>query len=237
MQDDKDIIFAPIKGRVYKYLIDNNITQSYFFEKTGVSPSSFKSKAKLSEFGGEILARIAAEFPEISPDWLLLGREKHINELRDITFSYIQKGKTVEKKHETQLIPLYDFPATAGLKELLVDNSRNIIEHISIPNLPKVDGAVTITGDSMYPLLKSGDIIVFKEVKNLEYLSYGEIHILSYCIDGDEYTVVKYVKKSEEKGYIQLVSYNTHHSPQDIPVSAIRAIGIVKASIRYNTMH
>lgn len=66
-------IFAPIKGRVHKYLQDNNIPQSSFFEKVGVSQSTFRGKASESEFGGDSIAKILAIYPSISPDWLLLG--------------------------------------------------------------------------------------------------------------------------------------------------------------------
>ena len=35
---------------------------------------------------------------------------------------------------------------------------------IVIPNIPVCDGAVYVSGDSMYPILKSGDIVGFKSI-------------------------------------------------------------------------
>jgi phage repressor protein C with HTH and peptisase S24 domain len=41
------------------------------------------------------------------------------------------------------------------------------LEQILIPHLPKCDGAFYVTGDGMYPLLKSGDLVLYKEIKVL----------------------------------------------------------------------
>ena len=88
----------------------------------------------------------------------------------------------------------------------------------------------------MYPLLKSGDIVIFKEVGDTNYMSYGEMYLVDYCLNNDDYLVIKYVQRSEIEGHIKLVSYNTHHEPLDIPTASIRAIAIIKASVRLNTL-
>lgn len=53
---------------------------------------------------------------------------------------------------------------------------------------------------------------------------------------GEEYIVVKYIQKSEREGYVKLVSQNPHHADKDIEISRIRAIALVKASIRMNSI-
>lgn len=74
MQEDLRLNFPPIKGRVHKYLKYKGITHRVFFEKTGISTSSFSSKSAGSEFGGEILSKIAMKFPLMSSRWLLTGQ-------------------------------------------------------------------------------------------------------------------------------------------------------------------
>lgn len=98
----------------------------------------------------------------------------------------------------------------------------------------RCDGAVYVSGDSMYPILKSGDIIGFKEISSMDYLIYGEMYLVSFNIDGDDYLAVKYINKSEKPGFIRLVSYNPHHEPMDLPVINIQAMAIVKFSVRKN---
>ena len=147
--------------------------------------------------------------------------------------------RTMDSIHEIQEVPLYDLEATAGLQELFSGGKSavQILDTIKIPHLPKCDGAISITGDSMYPLLKSGDMVLYKEIP-LDSIFYGEMYLLSYKIDDwEEYVTVKYVQKSDlGDEYLKLVSQNQHHQPKDVLKAHITAIAIIKASIRINTM-
>ena len=82
----------------------------------------------------------------------------------------------------------------------------------------------------------TGDIIGYKEISNPNNVIYGEIYLVAFKIDGDEYLAVKYANRSEKEGYVKLVSYNTHHEPMDIALTAITAMAIVKFSIRRHMM-
>ena len=88
----------------------------------------------------------------------------------------------------------------------------------------------------MYPILKSGDIVGFKEIRSFSSVIYGEMYMVSFNKDGDEYLGVKYVNRSDVEGCIRLVSYNSHHEPMDVPFECIQAMAIVKFSIRKNMM-
>ena len=89
----------------------------------------------------------------------------------------------------------------------------------------------------MDPLIKSGDIIIFKKVElSLDNIIWGQIYLLSYTFNQDDYTVIKYIKKSKKEGYIQLASVNPLFDPQDIPSSSITALALVKASITFHTI-
>jgi phage repressor protein C with HTH and peptisase S24 domain len=88
----------------------------------------------------------------------------------------------------------------------------------------------------MYPLLKSGDIVLYKQLHDVEDIFWGDMYLLSIDIEGEEYVTVKYVQRSDRNGYIRLVSQNPHHADKDIELSRVRAIALVKASIRMNSM-
>jgi len=126
--------------------------------------------------------------------------------------------------------------AHPGLAHMFTNKHQYALGKIRIPNISACDGAVYVNGDSMYPILKSGDIIGYKEINSFENVIYGEIYLVSFMIDGDEYLAVKYANRSEKEGCIKLVSYNTHHEPMDIPFAAINAMAIVKFSIRRHMM-
>ena len=133
-------------------------------------------------------------------------------------------------------VTLYDITAAANLKTLFTNKKQYALGKILIPNISVCDGAVYVNGDSMYPILKSGDIIGYKEISSFDNVIYGEIYLVSFMIDGDEYLAVKYVNRSDKEGYLKLVSYNTHHEPMDIPFASINAMAIVKFSIRRHMM-
>lgn len=67
-------------------------------------------------------------------------------------------------------------------------------------------------------------------------MSFGAICIYSIDIDGEEYITVKYVQKSDHEGYVKLVSQNQHHADKEVEISRIRAIALIKASIRMHTI-
>lgn len=149
---------------------------------------------------------------------------------------YLRRTDVMQKN---QMIPLFNIEATAGLVELFnhVDE-KTPIDFISIPNLPKCDGAVFVTGDSMYPLLKSGDIVIYKQIHNInEGIFWGEMYLISVQLDDEEYVSVKYIQQSDlGLDYIKLVSQNGHHQPKDIHKDRIRALAMIKASVRINAM-
>jgi hypothetical protein len=78
----------------------------------------------------------------------------------------------------------------------------------------------------MYPLLKSGDIVMYKQVHDiLGGIFWGEMYILSLKVDDEDLTLVKYIQKSElGADYIKLVSQNQHHAPKDVLLNSVRAL-------------
>lgn len=190
--------------------------------------------------GSNIVENILQTYPDLNADWLLRGSGKMLNKsddrLQEPSEKYLLR---TDKVTDMQAIPLYNLEATAGLVELFrhVDE-KTPIDYLSIPNLPKCDGAVFVTGDSMYPLLKSGDIVIYKQVYNIEEgIFWGEMYLISVDVDGEEYISVKYIQKSDQgDDYIKLVSQNGHHQPKDIRKDRIRAIAMIKASVRINAM-
>ena len=150
----------------------------------------------------------------------------------------IYKPAYAEKIEEEGNVILYDVEAAANLKNLFDNKDENILGMIHIPNIPKCDGAVYVKGDSMYPLLKSGDIVAYKEIPlDMQHIFFGEMYLVSIDMDGDEYLTVKYVNHSDKgDDWIKLVSYNQYHQPKDFPLSSVKAMAIIKLSIRMNTM-
>ena len=181
-----------------------------------------------------LLEKIISTYDDVNSEWLLSGVGNPLKGTRT-NVQILHQSKCTEILDDQEVI-LYDVNAAANLKTLFDNKSQNILGKISIPNIPKCDGALFINGDSMYPLLKSGDIVGYKELNNFQHVIYGEMYLISFEQEGDEFLTVKYVNRSEIKDHIKLVSYNSHHCDMDIPISTINAIALIKFSVRKNTM-
>ena len=210
-----------------------SMTQEQLAQHLGIGKAALSmietGKAGLSSRNRNILVQEL----NVNPEWLDSGHGEMFNAEPDLTAFRLRTDNSLPM----QSVPLYSIEGTAGLVPLFADD-RHIkpVNWIHIPNLPKCDGAIYVVGDSMYPLLKSGDIVLYKQLHDISDVFWGDMYLLSIDIDGEEYITVKYVQKSDSEGCVKLVSQNPHHADKEVAVSRIRAIALVKASIRMNSM-
>lgn len=145
-----------------------------------------------------------------------LGRERveeYISLLRECPeFSYKQRVIRV-----TRQMPLYDLPASAGTGVFLDSDSYTLIDvDESVPENANL--AVRISGDSMTPLFRDGQIVYVRQQPDLKD---GEIGI--FVLNGDAYC-----KKLETDGGVKLVSLNPSYKPINVKYSyELRVIGKV----------
>jgi len=240
----------------YKGLNDNKITI-----EAGISNGIIGKGRKRGSLSQENISKILLAYPELNANWLFTGNDAMLKSDNNILYSKnsshsivseldnhynediperqmsVRRLKTDYFNVDKQVIPLFDVTATAGLIALFHESPNNIpLDYISVPNAPKCDGAIFVRGDSMYPLLKSGDIVCYKIIQNSNNIIFGEMYLLDIDNSDDQYLTVKYVQKSERDGFVKLVSENKYHTAKDEPISHIRALAIIKLTIRYNTI-
>lgn len=226
---------ADNKGvRVKEIRKDLQMTGEQFAAVLGVGKSALSmietGKTALSERNKNILVQDL----NVNPDWLETGKGEMFNCPKE---EWQQFTRRTDNTVPHQSVPLYNMEGTAGLVPLFMDPTKvKPIDYIHIPNLPKCDGAIYVVGDSMYPLLKSGDIVLYKQMNDWSNIFWGDMYLLSIDLEGEEYVTVKYIQKSERPGCIKLVSQNPHHADKDIEIEKVRALAFVKASIRMNSI-
>lgn len=228
-------------SRMLDFIDFIGVKKNSFYKETGLS-NGYLDKVK--ELGADKIASIISVYPQINLSWLITGQGNMTRDLNNnentVSEPLAIYGLRTDNTIDQQKIPLFNIEAAAGIVKLFNDhNSSKPIDYLHIPGIPKCDGAVYVTGDSMYPLLKSGDIAMYKEIKDLStaIFFWGEMYLIAVDNDGDEFVVVKYVQKSDlGPDYIKLVSYNQHHAPVDIHKSKIKALALVKGSVRINSM-
>lgn len=233
------------KGIMVEKLVDyfSNGNKAAFAKQLGVSPQTVHSWIARNTFDSEL---VFAKCDGLSADWLLTGEGPMLRSEDGIRFEEtIQRapvrlhrisGKSRDTVVSEQSVPLYGVEATAGIMAQ-GDMSDYIIDHISIPHMPKVDGALVVTGDSMYPIIKSGDIVLYKVFQDFRHIIYGQMYLVSVIMEGDTLVLVKYVYKVEgADDFILLVSENKHHEPFKVPLPSVRSLALIKGSIRYHVM-
>lgn len=219
-----------VKERINQFIDYKGIKINSFETSIGVSKSYWNNTQKVS---AEVVGEILRVYSELSAEWVMTGQGEMIKQ----EAVHIYPAKYTEKKQEGS-IKLYDLEASANLHTLFLRRDENILGEINVPNVPVCDGAVYVKGDSMYPLLKSGDIIAYKIIKpEVQNIFFGEMYLLSIDMDGDEYLTVKYVNRSDRgEEWIRLDSFNKYYEPKDFPLSFVRAMALVKLSISVHTM-
>lgn len=237
---------ATSKERLQEYLDHMGISASVFYRSTGLSRGLMDSDKLHQSLSTDKVATIIATYPDLSLEWLITGEGTMLRSEDGIRFEEtIQRapvqlhrisGKSRDSVVSEQSVPLYGVEATAGIMAQ-GDMSDYIIDHISIPHMPKVDGALVVTGDSMYPIIKSGDIVLYKVFQDFRHIIYGQMYLVSVIMEGDTLVLVKYVYKVEgADDFILLVSENKHHEPFKVPLSSVRSLALIKGSIRYHVM-
>lgn len=61
---------SPIKQRVLQFIGTLHISKREFYKKTGISRGTLESNSGITE---DILAKVIANFENLSPDWILTG--------------------------------------------------------------------------------------------------------------------------------------------------------------------
>ena len=225
-----------IEAIYYVLNCSDSLSKTELAKEFGIKASKFSEILNKRMMAGTDVMSLLVKKYNISPNWLLNGDGPMLNYDVNIQPNHTFALST-DRKVQVQDIPLYDLSATAGIMAIFNDLSITPEDYLRVPNLPPVDGAIYVRGESMTPLLKSGDIIIYKKLAlSLDSILWGQIYLLSFDAGGDTFTVVKYIQKSDDPERIRLVSHNSHFEPKDIPLSSIRALAIVKASITFHTI-
>lgn len=74
---EKQRNISPIKERILYFIDTLNISKREFYARTSISRGTLESSTGITE---DTLAKFIATFPEISLDWLMLGRGEMVRQ-------------------------------------------------------------------------------------------------------------------------------------------------------------
>lgn len=202
-----------LNDRVESIIRALDINQKEFAQKIGEEPNTISHIIKRRiGVSSKVLEGIVRNIKGINTDWLMSGVGVMFNE-------------------RVRALPFYEVDVTAGNVNRIFDGTEIPRETLLVPGFADCDFAVPVSGHSMYPKISNGDIIICKQINDLEVVEYGQI----YLIVTDERRMVKYLRKSTQPGMVLLVSENNERFDEfEIPAAKIRRLYLVKGWVNKN---
>ncbi len=202
-----------LNDRVESIIRALDINQKEFAQKIGEEPNTISHIIKRRiGVSSKVLEGIVRNIKGINTDWLMSGVGVMFNE-------------------RVRALPFYEVDVTAGNVNRIFDGTEIPRETLLVPGFADCDFAVPVSGHSMYPKISNGDIIICKQINDLEVVEYGQI----YLIVTDERRMVKYLRKSTQPGMVLLVSENNERFDDfEIPAAKIRRLYLVKGWVNKN---
>ena len=218
-----------VKERILQFLDEKEISKTLFFNKVGISPSNFKGAGKKSSIGSDLVVKILTEYPELSPEWLMLG-EGEMLRAPSKQAANDPKKEIIPSHTPQEGIPLIPIEAWAGA---LSGEDYSIMEseceRYIVPSFQDADFLITVRRDSMTPRYYSGDIVACRKVFLSDlWFQWGKV----YIIDTNQGSLLKKVRRGSSDETITLVSENPEYEPFELRKDQIYNIAIVQGVIR-----
>ncbi len=218
-----DKILSPIKSRIIQIIDFKAIEKGRFLESIGVSASNFRGQSLYSEAGGEVVAKILAHFPDVSAEWLLLGKGDMLR----------RENFVVNDSADNHGIPLVPFEAYAGSGDSSVSgvDLSQVETRYVIPlyNGTGVDFMITVHGSSMTPNFNSGDVVACKIIAELPYVVWNNVYIFDTVNDG---VMIKRLLPGEDESNYTCRSDNPEYKDFLLPKTDIRKIASVVGAVK-----
>ena len=240
-----------IKEKILAFLKEKGIKKVDFFEKTGIQASNFKGANLASSPGSDMLVKILTEYPELSPDWLLLDQGNMLK-TNDTPFPHTPKRESINtseanKSRAIDQAEIYDsdyesyyedsidtrpripYDAAAGsLSIALTGVSMEDCDLVPvIPTLPDYDFTIIARGESMLPEFHSGDELACSMVEESSFIQWGRPHVL----DTAQGIVVKRIFNLPDA--ILCKSTNPDYPDFEIPKEDIYHLAMVVGVVRH----
>ena len=229
-----------LNNRVFQLInefCEGNVSE--FARQIGVKQQTidrlFKIDRRTEKFPrvkNEIADVILSTFKRVNKVWLLTGDGKMFNDPELISFDNHPFTPNEHLQNNTGTgVPYYDIDVTASLTESFSDVKEEPEFYVDFRPFNDCTAYLPVFGDSMYPLITSGEIVALKKVINPEYIQYGEPHLIITNAEANNMRTLKIIRKHLKDDMIILKPVNPLFDEMTIPRKTILSLYIVKGKI------
>lgn len=219
------------KERLKKAIEDKGVTPYAIGRDTTVSKVSVRNYLKGTKPSLDNIS-ILSKYLDVDFGWLLTGKSGSLGnpsaeeskERQEKTISISHSSISESKRRGT---PIYDIDATCGPSGRDIEFAdERIVGSIDAPEINSSSKIIFATGDSMLPLIASGDRIVIRKIESWDYFNYGQV----YLIITAEYRLIKRVRRhpKDNENLILLRSENSEFDDIDLPRKEIIHLFVVE---------
>lgn len=204
-----------------------NGNKAQFSKLLGVSPQTISAWIARNTFDSEL---IYAKCRYINPSWLLTGQGDMLVK-NDVQQNVETKREAIPAMEgipsDIAPIPLVTEHAAAGFgNDCFSIQESDVKDYYIIPKFRfnHVDFMIEVSGISMYPHFKSGDVIACTILHEAKYIQWNRCHVIA---TRDQGILVKRIMPSEKEGCFKIVSENKDFPPFDLPKEDITGLALV----------
>ena len=227
---------STIKDRILTFLEASSIKKSEFYSLTGISDSNFKGKNLYSQLGGDAIVKVLTSYPDLSADWLMMGRGEMIKKDSNDVQAQLEQPvedytKTAQQVPEGSLegIPLIPLSAMAGAFSGESFVMEYECERYVIPAFKGADFLIQIKGDSMQPTYYSGDLVACQRMPlNDLFFQWNK----AYVLDTIQGPLIKRIMPGSDADHILIVSDNNNYPPFELHKDQFNGVALVRGLVR-----
>lgn len=222
---DKDIV-----SRIRYLIKELNFSQLEFSKKIDVDASNLSKYLNGHLAISDALVNRIVINLGVNKDWLVKGTDLPYGKQNTVPSTVVSPGELAYS--QLPGTPVYDIDVTAGtMPRARMFCDDQIIGVVNLPDISEQCRIVRVSGDSMSPVIRSGDLIAVRELSNLQQIFWGQIYVVLL----DDYRLVKYVRKNPNPAMVTLRSENKNYDDMDIHRDEIRDMMFVQHIIHLDT--
>lgn len=193
-------------------------TNAEFARVLGISPQNLSNWYKRNTFDENLILR---KFTNVDEHWLLTGEGE-----------MLKSDRVTSAPASNKNIPFYDIDVTASIAESFNDTPEIPQYYIDFPPLNDCTAAFPVYGESMEPDFFAGEVVLVKEITNVDSMLWGEPYLVITNANCDNLRTIKNVYLSEDRTKFILRATNPRYAGDTIiPRDDVLKIFLVKGKV------